>query len=36
MYFSTYCYSVTIGTLYPGYRSYKSLINSDLREVVKK
>ncbi|CAF3338281.1 unnamed protein product [Rotaria socialis] len=25
---------VTIGTLYPGYRSYKSLITSDLREVV--
>jgi len=28
------CIIVTIGTLYPGYRSYKSLINSDLREVV--
>jgi len=28
--------SVTIGTLYPAYRSYKSLINSDLREVVKR
>lgn len=28
--------SVTIGTLYPGYRSYKALINSDLREVVKR
>jgi hypothetical protein len=28
------CIIVTIGTLYPGYRSYKSLINSDIREVV--
>ncbi|CAF3780846.1 unnamed protein product [Rotaria sp. Silwood1] len=28
------CIIVTIGTLYPGYRSYKSLINADLREVV--
>jgi receptor expression-enhancing protein 1/2/3/4 len=28
------CVIVTIGTLYPAYRSYKSLINSDLREVV--
>jgi len=28
------CIIVTIGTLYPGYKSYKSLINSDLREVV--
>jgi len=28
------CIIVTIGTLYPAYRSYKSLINSDLREVV--
>jgi receptor expression-enhancing protein 1/2/3/4 len=28
------CLIVTIGTLYPAYRSYKSLINSDLREVV--
>ncbi|CAF1454963.1 unnamed protein product [Rotaria sp. Silwood1] len=28
------CIIVTIGTLYPGYRSYKALINSDLREVV--
>ncbi|CAM4787290.1 unnamed protein product [Rotaria magnacalcarata] len=28
------CIIVTIGTLYPGYRSYKSLINSDLRGVV--
>lgn len=28
------CTIVTIGTLYPAYRSYKSLINSDLREVV--
>jgi len=31
-----FCHSVTIGTLYPAYRSYKSLINSDLREVVKR
>ncbi|CAF0767362.1 unnamed protein product [Adineta ricciae] len=28
------CIIVTIGTLYPGYRSYKSLITSDLRAVV--
>ncbi|UJR22447.1 hypothetical protein I4U23_025506 [Adineta vaga] len=28
------CIIVTIGTLYPGYRSYKSLITSDLRGVV--
>jgi receptor expression-enhancing protein 1/2/3/4 len=28
------CIIITIGTLYPGYRSYKSLINADLREVV--
>ncbi|CAF1048443.1 unnamed protein product [Adineta ricciae] len=27
------CIIVTIGTLYPGYRSYKSLITSDLRAV---
>jgi len=31
---ASYFSSVTIGTLYPAYRSYKSLINSDLREVV--
>jgi len=28
------CIIVTVGILYPAYRSYKSLISSDLREVV--
>lgn len=28
-------FSVIIGTLYPGYRSYKSLIKADLQGIVR-